>query len=791
MFCRQYGGRYGGRDYQNADRDQDRAYRSEGRDRRQSGDNDSRPPRGGGSQRGRPQRGGSRPQRGSGRPQQFSKRGGNRVPLTPSGESLQVLSETAWMGVQVASPPIDAKPAVLAMETEAATAEVEDATAEQARLEAGAESDSDALKLAHADPQLAWFHYSDMGAGARQALTAHDYNKFMANLKRGRGNERLSRMQAVLKDAQDAGLAEVSAYNSILHVMVREDNVNDARELMRNMQKRGVAPSIVTYNIILFGLARARRAREALGLFEELRSAPGDLGPDVYTYATIIGMHCVRGNMDDAASTIVDMQISGIPVNAYIEELMLRGYAGKNRIKDAHTVLGALEKRAIQDAKAVKEGTLGPDTKPYQLRADIYNTLLAIECKRHENSPYLNSLYKRMLNNGVRPTPATYAALKMQPDEGFRMMREANLVPTTVDLNALLNAAVKKNDFVGAARLVRAASEEPQVPLDVASYAILIDAQVKANDIEAAFGLLNDMREDGIQPDTVIYTSLLDMCARVGDYERAHSIFKGMKTGADINTRPNLITYNIILGMLQKHGDGSQVQKLLDEMPSYNVMPDRRSYNTLIAAYAGQSDWEGVWNAYTQMREAGFHGDLHTFQTMVSSEQQDAERVAQVFADAQKSPLTRGTPLLSSLAAQLMQLHQDNGQADKALEVWRALRYQQVAPNQHCIVMVMRACMQLGLFETADTIWNQLLEAKLPVQTNARLAYCGLLLAGQRWNDIRQQFKDMEHAPRESNMNSFFDQLSSVGQGELAGELDDMMMQRFPSSAWNRTSSMD
>jgi pentatricopeptide repeat protein len=298
-----------------------------------------------------------------------------------------------------------------------------------------------------------------------------------------------------------------------------------------------------------------------------------------------------------------------------------------------------------------------------------------------------------------------------------------------------------------------------------------MDVHAKTGNIDAAFGLLDDMRAGGTEPDTIVYTSLLETCARAKDYDRAEEVFTTMKNSETGVAKPTTFSYNVLLNMYAEADNAQRVEELFTEMEPAGAIPDNRTYNILIAFHTKHQDLENAWRRYQQMREAGIHGDEHTYQLMEPLlTTHNIEHAEALFADVQKNPLTRGTNTVSMMANSLMLCYESLNKDEKILEVWHELRRLPVQPRQQSIVSVMHACTRLGLWETADTIWADV-SASFNIHMYTCMAYCKVLIAQQRWDEIKPQFQKLESIFIDEALVNFLSELDQMKQHELAQEI--------------------
>ena len=85
------------------------------------------------------------------------------------------------------------------------------------------------------------------------------------------------------------------------------------------------------------------------------------------------------------------------------------------------------------------------------------------------------------------------------------------------------------------------------------------------------------MRRAGVQPNTVSYNSLLSVCERCGQAERALEVFGMMEREAGPTfgyTGCSLVTYNTLISACGKAGMYDQVQKVYAEMQTQGIQGD-------------------------------------------------------------------------------------------------------------------------------------------------------------------------------------------------------------------------
>ena len=158
-------------------------------------------------------------------------------------------------------------------------------------------------------------------------------------------------------------------------------------------------------------------------------------------------------------------------------------------------------------------------------------------------------------------------------------------------------------------------------------YNAAIRACAEGFNLEGAFDLLRQLKEDGLEPTIVTYGSLMTACERVGDIEAASKVFRMVKEEEENNEegeeddhnnndqerlQVNEIIYGAAISCCRKARQPERALLLLRKMISEELSPNTALFNTVIAALAdGKPDsttskndllWEKALAVYRVMK---------------------------------------------------------------------------------------------------------------------------------------------------------------------------------------------
>ncbi|KAK1351545.1 Pentatricopeptide repeat-containing protein, mitochondrial [Heracleum sosnowskyi] len=129
-----------------------------------------------------------------------------------------------------------------------------------------------------------------------------------------------------------------------------------------------------------------------------------------------------------------------------------------------------------------------------------------------------------------------------------------------------------------------------------------------------ALDVLNQMKVDGIKPDVVCYTMVLDGVIEEGDYARADELFDEMLV---LGVVPDMWTYNVYLCGLfkQKHIDAGM--DMLACIENVGCKPDVVTYNGILSTLCESGEFKAAKEVINLMRSKGVQNNLKTYEIML------------------------------------------------------------------------------------------------------------------------------------------------------------------------------
>lgn len=96
-----------------------------------------------------------------------------------------------------------------------------------------------------------------------------------------------------------------------------------------------------------------------------------------------------------------------------------------------------------------------------------------------------------------------------------------------------------------------------------------------------ALALLAQMDEEGIKPNTIVYSAAISACGASGEWESALALFERME---QLRVPRNTISYNAAIQACTRGGAWQHALTLFDRMGAAGVKRDSTTYNTAVKA---------------------------------------------------------------------------------------------------------------------------------------------------------------------------------------------------------------
>ncbi|XP_041998800.1 pentatricopeptide repeat-containing protein At5g02830, chloroplastic-like isoform X1 [Salvia splendens] len=342
----------------------------------------------------------------------------------------------------------------------------------------------------------------------------------------------------------------IYVFNSLMNV--NSHDLSYTLGIYKKMETLGMMSDITSHNILLKSCCLAAKVELAQDTYKQIREleSKGVLKLDDFTYSTIIKVFADAKMWKQALEIKEDMLLSGIVPNTITWSSLISACANA----------GLLEKAIILFDEMLQAGA--------QPNTQCFNTLLhaCVEVCQFDRAFRLFQCWKergsQQTISGDMINHAYTEAVDQMTEMGVPLRLCSHLTmrvpfrPTTSTYNIMMKAC--GTDYYRAKDLMEEMKTFNLTPNHI-SWSILIDVCGGSGNVLGALQILTSMRESGVQPDVIAYTTAikfltfrLQICVKQKKPKLAFKLFKEMKK---YQIKPNMVTYNTILR--DRNVDGS------------------------------------------------------------------------------------------------------------------------------------------------------------------------------------------------------------------------------------------
>ncbi|XP_009588936.1 pentatricopeptide repeat-containing protein At1g74750-like isoform X1 [Nicotiana tomentosiformis] len=256
---------------------------------------------------------------------------------------------------------------------------------------------------------------------------------------------------------------------------------------------------------------------------------------------------------------------------------------------------------------------------------------------------------------------------------------------------------------------------------NVVTYNRLIHSYGRANYLREALHVFNQMQEARVDPDRVTYCTLIDIHAKAGYLDVAMDLYERMQ---EAGLSPDTFTYSVIINCLGKAGHLAAAHKLFCEMVNQGCVPNLVTYNIMIALHAKARNYSSALQLYRDMQNAGFEPDKVTYSIVmeVLGHCGYLEEAEAVFTEMKRKNWVPDEPVYGLL----VDLWGKAGNVEKAWNWYSAMINAGLCPNVPTCNSLLSAFLRVHRLPDAYNLLQSMLELGLnpSLQTYTLLLSC-------------------------------------------------------------------
>ncbi|CAL9078995.1 unnamed protein product [Musa textilis] len=400
---------------------------------------------------------------------------------------------------------------------------------------------------------------------------------------------------------------DIYTYNTFIDTICKCGNMELALQVMLDMPMNRVQPNVVTYSTLMDGYSKLEQFDEALNLYEKMKALK--IGLDRVCYNTLLSIYVKTGRYEDIVRVCNEMDVTGVDKDTVTYNCLINGHGKQGRFDIVSYLIQEMRDRGISPS-VLTYSTLIDIYSKAGMYGDAANVFLEFkESGLKADVVLYSSFIDTLAKNGLVDCAVWLL------DEMTRMGIEPNVVTynTIIDAFGKSRIVVEDggvgNELAGVdgsgGRIVGAFG---QLAKGI-GHAVVEDYRRRSEEMLCILGLFQKMIQQGVRPNVVTFSAILNACSRCNSFEDASLLLEQLRLFDNF-------VYGVAHGLLMGSREAwVQAQSLFDELrrmdaPTssafYNALTDvlwhfgqRRGAQQVVLEGVHRHVWENTWTEYS------------------------------------------------------------------------------------------------------------------------------------------------------------------------------------------------
>ncbi|KAH7426167.1 hypothetical protein KP509_11G087600 [Ceratopteris richardii] len=235
------------------------------------------------------------------------------------------------------------------------------------------------------------------------------------------------------------------------------------------------------------------------------------------------------------------------------------------------------------------------------------------------------------------------------------------------------------------------------------------------------------IKEQASRFDTFVGNALIDMYAKCGDLDTGLRVFLS-------SSNRDLVSWNSMIGGYAHHGFNDKALSLFYDMQLENIQPSRVTFVSALKACAKIEFRDEGRLVHAQAIEEGFDTGV-IFGSALTNFYAKCGKISDACCVLEKQP-NRHIGIWNALVAGCTQ----NGDGEKALQVFEKMRHDGYMPNEVTYVCALKACTGLASFDDGRRIHMLIIDNKMEKNSFVESSLIDMYSASGSLDDARKIF---------------------------------------------------
>uniref|UniRef100_A0A7N0SVC9 Pentatricopeptide repeat-containing protein n=1 Tax=Kalanchoe fedtschenkoi TaxID=63787 RepID=A0A7N0SVC9_KALFE len=365
----------------------------------------------------------------------------------------------------------------------------------------------------------------------------------------GKKKDLRSALKAFETSNQKLSAPNMYAYRSMIDICGQCGNYAESRVIYEDLMSQKVIPNIFVFNSLMN--ANSHDLGYTLNIYRDMQNL--GVMADMASFNILLKSCCLAGRVDlaqDIYREVKEKESKGIlKLDVFTYCTIIKVFADAKlwqmalMIKD-DMILAGVHPNTVTWSSLISACANAGLVEPSM---QLFQEMLETACEEREIAD-IENVHK--YNGPIIPS-------FISNPRHLALARKIPFAPTITTYNTLMKAC--GTDYNRAKALMDEMKNQGLSP-DQISWSIMMDICGDSGNVEGALQMMKSMRQSGMRPDVVSYTTAIKICVQNKRFNLAFSLFEEMKR---YRVQPNLVTYNTLLMARSRYGFVHEVQQCL------------------------------------------------------------------------------------------------------------------------------------------------------------------------------------------------------------------------------------
>ncbi|XP_057954587.1 pentatricopeptide repeat-containing protein At5g27110 [Malania oleifera] len=496
--------------------------------------------------------------------------------------------------------------------------------------------------------------------------------------------------------------SDVVVASSIVGMYAKCGVFENAIQLFGEMPQRDVA----CWNTVISCYYQDGQCEKALKVFEEMKGLGFE--PDSVTLTTTISSCARLLDLERGREIHEDLMRNGFVLDGYVSSALVDMYGKCGWLDMAREVFEQIPRKSVVSWNSIIAG--------FSLRGDSKSCF---------------ELFQRMNKEGAKPTLTTLSSLLMACSRSVELQSGKfihgyilrNRIEADIFVNSSLIDLYFKSGSIRSAEIIF----EKMSKVNVVSWNVMISGYVTVGHYFEALKTFSNMRETGVEPDAISFTSVLPACSQLAALEQGKEIHKCI---TESNFESNEVVMGALLDMYAKCGAVDEALCVFNQLPERDFV----SWTSMITAYGYHGQAFEALQLFHNMQQSGAKPDRVTFLALMSAcshaglFNEGCYYFNLMSTEYGIKPTIEHYSCLMDLLGRAGRLHEAYGIIQKNPSI---------KDDVGLLSTLFSACLLHGKLELGEEIARLLIE-KDPDDPSTYIILSNLYASAKKWDDVRK-----------------------------------------------------